>query len=225
MKKLSHENNFHYLFTALMLLLFSMALLHQIQTPWLNNIIELIILLVLLVGAHTLQTDKPWRWTVYFMALTLIVFVSMQKMFQTTFIVEYFHLFILLFFFIGSFKLSFKQIIMSTEINQNMLVGSIVLYLLLGLIWTIFYLLLLNISPEAFNGLESLPWQENFSRVAYYSFVTLTTLGYGDISPRNSVSEFFVYSEAIVGVFYMAIIVSSMVSARLNTKSKHSKGK
>ncbi len=218
MKKLSHENNFHYLFTALMLLLLSMALLHQIQTLWLNNIIELIILLVLLVGVHTLQTDKSWKWAVYFMVLTLIIFVATQKMFRIAIIVDYLHLFILLFFFIGSFKLSFKQIIMSTEVNQNMIVGSIVLFLLLGLIWTIFYLLLLNISPEAFNGLESLPWQENFSRVAYFSFVTLTTLGYGDISPHNSISEFFVYSEAIVGVFYMAIIVSTLVSARLNSK-------
>ncbi len=222
MKKISHENNFSFLFAALVLLLFSIVLLRQVQSPWIDNIIEFVVLLIMLVGVRTLQRDKRWKWTVYFIVATLLAFTATQRIFNTAVFVEYFNLLALLVFFIGSFQLSFRQIIMSNEIDKNMIIGSIVLYLLLGLIWTIFYLLLLNVYPDAFNGLESLPWQENFSRVAYYSFVTLTTLGYGDISPRNSVSEFFVYSEAIVGVFYMAIIVSSMVSARLN--HKHSKG-
>ena len=74
------------------------------------------------------------------------------------------------------------------------------------------------IYPDAFIGLEPIAWQENYPRVAYYSFVTLTTLGYGDILPKNSIAEFFVYSEAVVGVFYMAIIVASLVSAGLTYK-------
>jgi voltage-gated potassium channel Kch len=72
------------------------------------------------------------------------------------------------------------------------------------------------IFPDGFNGLEPISWRENFTRVTYFSFVTLTTLGYGDISPKNSITQFFVYTEAIVGVFYMATFVSSIVSARLN---------
>ena len=101
-----------------------------------------------------------------------------------------------------------------------MIIGSAVLYLLIGLLWTVIYLLLLMIYPDAFIGLEQIAWQENYPRVAYYSFVTLTTLGYGDISPNNSIAQFFVYSEAIAGVFFMALIVSSLVSARLMDKSE-----
>ncbi|RLA73221.1 MAG: two pore domain potassium channel family protein [Epsilonproteobacteria bacterium] len=223
MKKISHENNFNYLFVALALLLFLMALLHQVQTSWLNDIIEIVILLVFLLGVHSLKADRSWMWAVYFMVVLTVVIFMTKNLFDSTAFRAYFHLFILLFFFMGSFRLSVKQIVMSREIDQNMIVGSIVLYLLLGLVWTIIYLLLLTVYPDAFNGLESLPWQANFSRVAYYSFVTLTTLGYGDISPSNSVSEFFVYSEAIVGVFYMAIIVSSLVSARLDGFSRGEK--
>ncbi len=70
--------------------------------------------------------------------------------------------------------------------------------------------------PTAFSGIETANWQQSFSRVAYYSFVTLTTLGYGDILPTNHLAEFFVYLEAIIGVFYMAIIVASLISLRLS---------
>ena len=78
------------------------------------------------------------------------------------------------------------------------------------------YLLLLAMDPSAFSGIEAVNWQQGFSRVAYYSFVTLTTLGYGDILPTNHIAEFFVYMEAIIGVFYMAIIVSSLISLHLS---------
>lgn len=54
---------------------------------------------------------------------------------------------------------------------------------------------------------------ENFSDAAYFSFVTLTTLGYGDILPITPIAKVFAYLEAIIGVFYMAIVVSSLVSS------------
>ncbi len=55
--------------------------------------------------------------------------------------------------------------------------------LLLGLMWAIAYLMLLHVFPDSFHGLKPGPWHENFSDAAYFSFVTLTTLGYGDILP------------------------------------------
>ncbi|RLA58634.1 MAG: two pore domain potassium channel family protein, partial [Epsilonproteobacteria bacterium] len=87
------------------------------------------------------------------------------------------------------------------------------------------YLLILAMDPEAFSGIEAANWQQIFARVSYYSFVTLTTLGYGDILPKNHIAEFFVYMEAIIGVFYMAIIVSSLISLRLSSLETQKKGK
>ena len=123
--------------------------------------------------------------------------------------------------------MAFKQVFFIGDIDGNKIVGSLTLYILLGLIWATIYLLLLVLDPQAFSGIEIGHWQEIFSRVAYYSFVTLTTLGYGDILPANHIAEFFVYMEAIVGVFYMAIIVSSLISLRLSAlqNEKSNKGK
>ncbi len=75
------------------------------------------------------------------------------------------------------------------------------------------YLLALELSPGAFNGMIKQDWADNFPISTYFSYVTLTTLGYGDISPAAPVSRVLVYLEAISGTFYMAVVVASLVSA------------
>ncbi len=217
MSKISKNNNFKYLFVALTSLLFFMALVNEIKNPFLDNMIEIVILLVLFVGVHSIKSERSWTYAVYIMiAILFLVFIS-RNFFWDSPIIGYIHIFLLLAFFMGSFHLSAMQIFTSQEVDENMIIGSVVLFLLLGLIWTMLYLLILYIFPDSFNGLEALRWQDNFSKIAYFSFVTLTTLGYGDISPSNTVSQFFVYSEAIVGVFYIAVIVSTLVAARVDS--------
>jgi voltage-gated potassium channel Kch len=88
------------------------------------------------------------------------------------------------------------------------------IFLLLGLIWATLYLIVLEFSPTAFNGIVARGWVENFPLASYFSYVTLTTLGYGDISPAEPVSRVLVYLEAITGAFYMAVVVASLVGAR-----------
>lgn len=215
MKKISAENNFMYLFVSLLGFLFFTALLQEMTSQYIEEIYACILFLVLVVGVHSVKSEKSWFWAVYFLS-ALIVFIYFFKQFFPSHMADVFYLLILLVFFVGSFYLSYSQILLEGKIDKNVLVGSIVLYLLLGLIWTMIYLILLMIFPEAFHGIEVLSWQDNFTKVAYYSFVTLTTLGYGDVSPKNTLAEFFVYVEAIAGVFYMAIIVASIVSARLS---------
>ena len=121
--------------------------------------------------------------------------------------------------------LAVKHVLFEGDIDENKIIGSLSLYLLIGLIWSVIYLFLLMVDPSSFSGIEINSWQESFSRVAYYSFVTLTTLGYGDILPTNHVAEFFVYIEAVFGVFYMAIIVSSLISLRLSAVQEERRGK
>jgi len=195
-------------------MLFSTALLGTLQQEWIRTILDVTTFGLFVVGTYSVRTERSWLWAFIAMSLVLIVFTILHALLPKT-IATALHLSIILFFFIGGFLLSYKQILLVRNVNQNVMLGSIVLYLLLGLIWTIIYLLILLAFPDAFNGLEAIAWQENFSRVVYYSFVTLTTLGYGDISPKNGIAEFFVYLQTIFGVFYMAIIVSTLVSSRL----------
>jgi hypothetical protein len=98
--------------------------------------------------------------------------------------------------------------------------ASLTVYLFLGTIWASAYTLVEHLAPGAFYGLSdggiTLARRELF----YYSFVTLTTLGYGDIGPVNEVARALVITEAVVGQLYLVVLVASLVGMFLSQKSQ-----
>ena len=221
MVHLSKKNNFVYLFFSLIILLFSAAVVVEFPGGWGEDIFSIIILFMLLMSIKSLNAERTWKWTIYIIIASFVLLSIQGKMFSHDYSV-YLILLTLLVFFIRAFMIAAKQVLLKGDIDGNKIIGSLTLYLLLGLIWAMIYLLILSFDAQAFSGIEAANWQQMFARVSYYSFVTLTTLGYGDILPTNHIAEFFVYMEAIIGVFYMAIIVASLISLRL-TSSPHNK--
>ncbi len=224
MKQITQQNNFVYLFFSLLVFLFSIAIMSEFSNTLGHDIFYVVTVLMLMLSIKSLKTEKTWMWTVYALVISFVILTVLEKMFEHQLNV-YLTLIILLMFFTGSFSMAVKQVLFEGDIDGNKIIGSLSLYMLLGLIWTVIYLFLLVMDPTSFSGIETTNWQQIFSRVAYYSFVTLTTLGYGDILPKNHLAEFFVYLEAITGVFYMAIIVSSLISLRLSALEKERKEK
>ena len=224
MKQLSNKNNFIYLFFSLIVLLFSAAVLAEYPTGPAEDIFSLITILMLAVSLRSLKTERTWKWAVYALIAVFVLFTVFSKFIDHQ-VNVYLILITLLIFFTGSFANAAKQVLFVGDIDSNKIIGSLTLYLLLGLIWTMIYLLLLAADPQAFSGVEATNWQQGLSRIAYYSFVTLTTLGYGDILPTNHIAEFFVYMESITGVFYMAIIVASLISLHLAAIHDKKQGK
>ncbi|GAL12479.1 potassium channel protein [Vibrio astriarenae] len=104
---------------------------------------------------------------------------------------------------------------------MNQIIGSICVYMLMGLAWAIIYLIQMELFAGSFNGLEDKVWTHNLFEALYFSFITLTTVGYGDISPALPVPKFFVFMESIIGSFYVAILVASLVSSRLSQSEKN----
>lgn len=88
--------------------------------------------------------------------------------------------------------------------------GAIVLYLLIGLIAAFVYASIHGINPDAFSKLPSA--NDDISDWLYFSFVTLTTLGYGDITPIARSARAIAMLEALVGQLYPAIIIARFVS-------------
>ncbi|WP_415405772.1 potassium channel family protein [Sulfurovum sp. CS9] len=224
MKQLTEKNNFVYLFFSLIFFLFSAAVVVEFPGSIGEDIFSIVTMLMLVISIKSLKIERTWKWAVYALIVFYVLLTALGKFFGHQAYI-YLILMILLIFFIGSFASAAKQVLFVGDIDGNKIIGSLSLYLLLGLMWTVIYLLLLAMDPSAFSGVEAANWQQGFSRIAYYSFVTLTTLGYGDILPTNHVAEFFVYMEAIIGVFYMAIIVSSLISLRLAAIQDEKQGK
>jgi len=91
------------------------------------------------------------------------------------------------------------------------LFGAIGLYLLLGAIWATLYAGVANAIPNAFAG--QLTTSATMFDWGYFSLVTLTTVGYGDITPVAHVARSLAALEALIGQLYPAIIIARLVSA------------
>lgn len=221
-KPLSTENNFSYLTIALVLLLFSSAIVDEFFSDHGQRLVPATIILTLIIGIWSLKSNKTWFRSGIGFIVALLIIVFINYLFDIAEL-EILQLIILLGFFIWTTYLAARQVLFTGVIDGHKVIGSICIYLLLGLSWTILYLLILELNPVAFNGLTAASWYVNFPVVSYYSFVTLTTLGYGDISPVMPLARFLVFMEAIVGVFYMAILVASLIGARLS--GYHPEGK
>ena len=212
MQKLSEKNNFFYLFGALVTLLFSSAMAVEPMGKLGADLFSFLIVLMILVSSKSIHTDRGWRRVVWGLFGVLLLLGILQHFFRSR-AYDYLSLLILFLFFLGWLRDAGRKVLFAGPVNINTIVGSVSLYLLLGLTWTTLYLFILLLDPLALKGIESSgSWQQDFPSVAYYSFVTLTTLGYGDILPGNRVVQFLAYMEAITGVFYMAIVVASLVS-------------
>jgi hypothetical protein len=115
---------------------------------------------------------------------------------------------------------AFKQVLFTGQVGSNQIIGSICIYLMIGLVWSFVYLFLLESFNGGFSGLESQHWLDNLSSVIYYSFITLTTVGYGEITPTLPITRFFAYMQSLTGSFYLAILVASLVSTGLEQRKR-----
>lgn len=222
MMNISENNNFIYLTLSLLLLLLGASLVDQFTVKHGQQLVQAFTVITLISGTMRFRNSKL-SFRIGSGVVVVVVAVSLLGILLDESGLSNLHLVILIVFYIWVTWLAIGQVLFSGPVDSNKIVGAICVYLLLGLIWALCYLLIAQLVPGAYNGLEQAPWYENFSAVAYYSYVTLTTLGYGDISPVVPIARFLVYMEAITGVLYMAILVASLVGIRLSNIYKGNK--
>jgi len=110
-----------------------------------------------------------------------------------------------------------REVAVGNDISLNRIIGAICIYLLLGVMWSILYAFIELLQPGSFQGFTeqvAASWNRDW---VYYSFVTLTTLGYGDITPVSQTARSLSLTEAIVGQFYIAVLVAGLVSAYITS--------
>ncbi len=107
----------------------------------------------------------------------------------------------------------------SAAVNREIIYAAILLYLLAALMWAFAYTFLELIDPATFN--IDLIRPEGYVLVfQYYSFVTITTLGYGDITPVSEVAKAFSLLEAVVGQIYLVVVVAWLVGMQVSKQSQ-----
>lgn len=103
----------------------------------------------------------------------------------------------------------------SRKVSVNTICGGLSVYLLLGLLWVFAFALLEKTAPGSFSGIEPTISSTSYERFFGFSFVTLTTLGYGNIVPLTPRANALAVSEAIVGQIYLTVLVARLVALNL----------
>jgi hypothetical protein len=118
-------------------------------------------------------------------------------------------------FFIIIVMFLIRQVATSPQVNLRVILGSVIGYLLLGLTYSIFVAFIMQQDPGAFNITRSVPEiakpVEHFSESIYFSFVTLATLGYGDILPVKPYARSLAIFITVSGQLYVAVIIALLV--------------
>jgi hypothetical protein len=105
------------------------------------------------------------------------------------------------------------------QITFHRVVGAVLLYLSIGLVFVALYAFVALSVPEAFTNLVTR--QGDFAiagNLIYFSFVTLTTTGYGDIAPLHPFARSLANTEAIIGQIYPATLLARLVTLELSEK-------
>jgi len=114
-----------------------------------------------------------------------------------------------------------RFVLRAPSVNTEVLCASISAYLMLGLMWTMAYWLVDQLTPEgafSFNTNSGTHSMNGFNAF-YFSFVTLSTVGYGDITPVSKVARMLAAMEAMTGLLYMAILIARLVALYSSPKS------
>jgi hypothetical protein len=176
--------------------------------------VEITLFGVFILGVWSLVRSKAAFIAGWVLAgLTLLLTISAYL--TETLLLQYLALTAVLVFFFLSCVIAVYDVLFGGVIDINRLVGAACIYLLSGSMWGIVYFLLSVVSPGSFVGITGETWSEQLNEFTYHSFVTLTTLGYGDITPAAPVARTLNYLEAVLGQLYLTVLVASLVGIHI----------
>ncbi len=112
---------------------------------------------------------------------------------------------------IGSFL---GDLLQHPRVTVGTIGGSVCVFILIGIAWTLMYALADNLLVDAFHGMSPEGSPGRSGEYFFFSFVTLTTLGYGNITPARAETWSLATLEALVGQIYLVVLVASFVGRR-----------
>ncbi len=179
---------------------------------------------ILITGAIKASRNRIFRMLVFSWGLLTfiltwarVLFPHQQNLIFVTNCLGLFFLLLLTFLILGQ---TFRE----GPTTSHRIMGAVAVYLLIGMVWSVAYYLVALWIPGAFSiqgpnvsgDTESLQ-----SQLFYFSFVTLTSIGYGDIAAVHPVVRMLTILEGVVGQLFPAILIARVVSLHIQSKHKN----
>src|SRR5215469_258173 len=115
-----------------------------------------------------------------------------------------------------------KAVVRAERVTHDTIYGGLSVYLLMAITWAAAYLLLVTVQPGAIvmdaarHPNHTMDWFD----CVFYSFVTLTSLGYGDIVPMTAQARSLSILEAVSGIMYVAVLIARLVGVHSAAKAQ-----
>ncbi len=214
------RTNFFYLLVALLILLIVIPLADDLDLISAPLVRGLVFSGLLIIGVWSLKGGGR-HFTVGMAFVIVGVALNVLAIYIPVQVLQHASMLALIGFMLVAITHTMKQVAIGSDISANRLVGAVCVYLLLGVIWAMAYTIIEMVSPGSFAGfspMDDLGWDSEW---LYFSFVTMTTLGYGDILPVSATARGFAYMQAVVGQFYIAVLVAGLVGAYVSNRNKN----
>lgn len=201
-----------------------MILLMLILAPLLEGLVKIRILMdaffsvILLSGIYAVSQKKQYAFIAFFLAIPAIA-SAWTAYFVSSNPLEMVGLICGMLFYGFTLAIILSTIYGQGEVELDIIIGAAVVYLFLALMWASLYRILEMVHPGSFSMPEIQGGQEQLPLI-YYSFVTITTLGYGDITPLTPVAQSLSVLEAVVGQLYIAVQVAWLVGVHVSQSMK-----
>lgn len=213
--------NFHFLLAGLLVAILSNSILGEVLESASVIAQQALFSLTLLLGVWTLAPERRWFVLGMAMAAVEILLVSAALLLGLQ-VLLFPILLVSLAFCVMSALFAGYYVFVSETVDANRIAGALCVYLLLGVIWALLYNLIELSLGNAFTGLVGMAGEDRLRELTYYSFVTLTTLGYGDIVPVAPAAKTLAYLEAVAGQFYLTVLVAELVGVHVALRhSRH----
>ena len=216
------KSRFLFLITSILLLIVLSPLLQNFFR--LKMIMNIFFTTIIISGIYAVSPKKQNSIIAALLALPMLVAMwSRYFVINPTFMIvgSFFGIFFIAFAIINILLFIFRE----AEISTEMIYAAIVVYLLLAVMWTFIY----GVIELCHNGSFSIARQneitDNRLYLLYYSFVTITTLGYGDITPLTDIARSFTLLEAVIGQIYLVVVVAWLVGMFVSQNPRKKSGK
>lgn len=200
-----------YGFIVLLISLICLLILPSYWQGQHKQVITAILLIIMMLSFLSLVVKKRFEMIVGSILAIPVLYLNLHNVFVSSVSVNVliYGLNILFYLFIVVELL--RHLVKQRTVDFNLIAAAIIVYFIIGLLWSFIYLIIETQHPGAILGV--LPSHvDPFSTLLYFSYVTMTTLGYGDITPHTELAGKWVVLEAIIGQFYIAILVARLMS-------------
>ncbi len=210
--KIIHHGYYNYLLISLALLFLMRP--YNVSVGY-NALWKLLFTFAIVSATFNCKLKKTAKWTSVILAIPTLLFswseliVPSEWLFATSVIC-------IILFLIATVSFILSDVLLYAKVTTETLRGVVCVYFLIAFLFAYSYYLIEYFSPGSFHLIyrdaSFVTYSRDLSEMMYFSFVTLLTIGFGDVTPILNIAQSAVVLEGIVGEFYVAILVARIVA-------------